>query len=261
MKYDEVALRQTVGECLTAALSQIASGSSSFEWDKAQIQQLALKSISFPNNKSIECIGGKPHDIEIRVALALFHRWKRREDGVVEIVSDLGLCRTIKSPLEMAQTICKPLEPTIRQAGIAHDVRCMTSGIITVVTPLRSRILRDSGVLPCPFCTQWLKGEKGLWWHQQQTHSIEHSEAADTAVVTSDTLAVVPYDPDNSSSLFGYISKPSTKTDQIGTSDSDDPFEVIKAKNFENLKKLVKVRFSDAFCSFCGIRYAHSCCV
>jgi hypothetical protein len=244
MKHDEAALRQTVADCLMTALLQICAGSK-FDWDKTQLRELVLKSITFPNKK-IEHAGGKPHDIEIRVALALFHRWRRKDDGTtteLELISDLGLSRTIGSPLEMAQTICKPLETAICETGIAHDVRCTPSGIITVVTQYRSKILRDAGTLPCPYCTQWLKGEKGLWWHQQQTHSIEHSDAAGVAASSSDSFAMVPYDPNLSSNRRVVNHQLPSVKEVIKTNINDeDPFEVLKRGDLNTIKKLVKVR-------------------
>jgi len=135
----------------------------------------------------------------------------------VEIVSDLGLRRSIRSTTELATLIaldmeqCAELElhpstegtenetSTMRSTPplrvVCDDVRpAASSGIVCLVTKSRVQELRNCGKLPCPLCTRWCKGEKGLWWHRQVEHGAEHGEATEDASNAVDTLAMVVYD-------------------------------------------------------------------
>ena len=166
------------------------------DWEET-LKQLAFSSISFPNRhvslpvvtlahntRSLEKkIDGKPHDIEIRAALKLFHCYKskkrRRNENAksqklsddpppLEVISDMGLVRTINSPLELANLICismeawmiddKDVPSSSNIHEICADVRPDRSGLICIVTKWRSLSLRKSGKLPCPSCIKWCKG-------------------------------------------------------------------------------------------------------
>jgi hypothetical protein len=81
-------------------------------------------------------------------------------------------------------------------------------------------------------------GEKGLWWHQQQNHKIEYSEAASVAAASTNQLALIPYNPNFlttslTGAALGIVSPPPTV---------DDPFDSIKNGNLDSLKKSVQVR-------------------
>jgi hypothetical protein len=158
MRQEEVELREKVGRCVAEALFQVCGGSV-VEEQKKQLREHAFSTISFPN-KQASSAGGKPHDIEIRVALALFHRLKRAAESgnSIEIVSDLGLSRDIPSPRRLAEILCLPLEEACRSEGLSPDVRCQPSGVICVVTYGRSQLLRQAGKLPCPHCVKWCQG-------------------------------------------------------------------------------------------------------
>jgi ankyrin repeat protein len=244
MRQDEQKLLERVGSCVYEALIQVCGGDpkelqpSSLVGDcrKHQFREIAIASISFPNRKSTSA-DGKPHDIEVRVALSLYHRWKRNHaDGSVPIISDLGLVRTITSPRDLARILCEPLEEACRDQQIAHDVRFTPSGIIYIVTYARAQLLRVSGKLPCPHCTHWCKGEKGLWWHQQQNHQVEHSQAAAVASTAKDVLAIIPYNP--VPLLQSTEAEAVTVTTQ--PSGDEDPLYHIKNGDLASLKKGVQ---------------------
>jgi hypothetical protein len=158
MVQKELHLREKVGRCIQQALFQVCGGGFQEEEERKQLFENSLASISFPNKNSSSA-GGKPHDIEVRVALTLFHRWKRAASGSsVNLVSDLGLTREVSSPRNLAEVLFMPLEEACRDQGIAHDVRFQPSGMICIVTYERSQMLRQAGKLPCPHCIQWCKG-------------------------------------------------------------------------------------------------------
>ena len=125
MLQEEVKLRENLAKCVYAALLQICGGSFPHEAERKQIQEIASKTISFPNPNNSSA-NGKPHDIEIRVALPLFHRWKRATPAgkSVNIQSDLlGLEREISSPRHLAEILCIPLESACKEEGIARTYR------------------------------------------------------------------------------------------------------------------------------------------
>ena len=200
---------------------------------------MCRSSVSFPN-KNIECPGGKAHDIEIRVALSLFNRWKRAsKDGQVTMVSDLGLTRQLKSAKDLADLLVYPLECFFRKEGLANDIRCQSSGMICIVTNRRAHVLRVDGKLPCPICTKWCKGEKGLWWHQQQSHKVTHAEATAFASSSTDVMALVPYNPGYQNLLDCRVS--TNKATQPSTDAESEPLEFIKRGNLLELKQAISV--------------------
>lgn len=238
-----------------------------------ELYNIAQESISYPNNGVVaypEGLGqthlqaklGKPQDIELRVALKLYHRFKQKrklpvvvqpstpEDPqtlvngcinhkkttakkpyhaiyVMRTRSDMGILREFTSERHVADVIVKTLEELIVEESwaipsckdhprppdyvpyqgrpwddscssvslrnIVSDIRVDQSGIIYIITKAREQQLRSIGRLPCSLCTKWCKGEKGLWWHQQQEHGRYHSEAITQAKLQIDHLAIVPY--------------------------------------------------------------------
>ena len=150
--------------------------------NRDSIGPLIRKSISFPKNNNNGNGGkgnnGKPHDIETRIALTLYHQWKRTattghekknpidsdtQSPLVTITSDLGLSRELNSPRQLSNLIVPLLEEDFRnnpQWNISPDVRSQPSGILSMISLERSQMLRLTGRLPCPYCIQWCKGEK-----------------------------------------------------------------------------------------------------
>jgi len=143
-------LHKRLVRCLRRATTQVCGGN--FQQD---LMEDVHSSISFPNKH--DDTSGKPHDVEIKLALTLFHYWKRR-NGTVITISDYGLERSISSPKHLASLLCTALESACDEEGIAYDIRFQPSGMISIVTPERSRRLRQAGKLPCPFCIKWCHG-------------------------------------------------------------------------------------------------------
>jgi hypothetical protein len=258
-----------------------------------ELYTIAKDSISYPNNGTVAYPEGtrtdhrlivvskigKPHDIELRVASKVFHKFKQRQRNllaqqqtndeemrmdlittstnttvticnpsyVIKLRSDMGVVREFTSERCVAEWIAKTLEELILEtpfsscssstpssspmadsavneyskstislwdqregrqqqkqyfhAGssssslrdVIHDVRADKSGIIFIVSHARMKQLRSIGRLPCSLCAQWCKGEKGLWWHQQQEHGRYHSDAVTDAKAQVNNLAIVPY--------------------------------------------------------------------
>jgi hypothetical protein len=253
-------LREKVSLCVWESLQQVCGGSLTSTTHQTgedkELRDACRTLISFPNKDTLAG-GGKPHDIEVRLALSLFHRWRQQQqrqyhnNGMVNkvtiiIISDMGLQRQVASPLELARLLIPPLETSLRREVIAHDVQCHPSGLIGIVTTERSNILRLNGKLPCPHCPKWCQGTKGLWWHQQQCHNVEHSEATSVAASSTDTLAIIPYNPYQksfatciiTSNLLGTIPK---EDPDKSLSQDDDPVELIKHGNLEGLRRIVEV--------------------
>jgi hypothetical protein len=161
MDQNYLRLREKAASWLVKALIEVCGGSEEFQEEndeRKQTRETVVSSISFPN-KNPSCADGKPYDIEIRVALSLFHRWKRKQSKKpILVVSDLGLKREILSPRDLAELLSIPLELLCQEDGIAHDVRVKSSGVICIVTSDRSQVLREAGKLPCPHCEQWCRG-------------------------------------------------------------------------------------------------------
>ncbi|KAL3923461.1 MAG: hypothetical protein SGILL_001641 [Bacillariaceae sp.] len=224
---------------------------------------------------------GKPYDIELRIALKWYHLWKLQSNecsadhdnkdataleshspdqrgnkskiksssknnaaSIVVITSDLSLSREISSPRQLAEILVPLLEDDIRQhprVGLAPDVRCQPSGVISLITWKSSQNLRYRlGMLPCPHCIKWCKGEKGIWWHQQLHHRQEHAIAAAVAQATkTNEDAIVIYQ----GYVFDHSNRMRTLLDE-GSSNSQnsmtDPFDCIRNGNLDSLRLLVK---------------------
>jgi ankyrin repeat protein len=230
MSFTKERIRETVGRCLYEAFLVVAGGTFSDEAERNDVREIAKSSICFPNKNPLS-VEGKPHDAEIRFALTLFHRMKRtKSNECVEVVSDMGLSRQIRSPKEMAELLQLPLETACHREGTIHEIRAQSSGLIYIVTAERSLMLRQSGKLPCPHCSKWCQGEKGLWWHQQQNHQIEHSVAAEVAASSNDVLAMVLYNP-NMSTPVQFLATPSLPQQTVL-----EPLDFVKEGNLAALK-------------------------
>ena len=255
----------------------------------SELKRIAYKSVSFPNgsinkqynndatsNGNGDDLGGKPHDVEVRAALILFHSVLRggggeskndnimkkqtkrnhsvatnecscvdvgggrtavdvmvvskekvvddnkdekpsigQNEGLFEIVSDMGTRRFIDSVKSLATLLSIELEIELNNIVIQDDddhttftttssckqtnfldIRSNESGIIHLTSQQRYNYLRSYGRLPCPYCTNWFMGTKGLWWHSLQVHNIKYSDAIESAATVNGNslLAIVPYE-------------------------------------------------------------------
>lgn len=227
-----------IGKCIVDAVRQICGGSMPVE----ELSKLTLSSISF-TNKTRHDVEGKPHNVEIKTALSLYHKTRKRKretkplpyPSTVELISDLGLKRTIASPVQLAQLLCNVLNQD-------WDVRVNTSGILYLVTADRSQALRNAGRLPCSYCTKWCKGEKGLWWHQQREHGTDHAAATERAASERSVLAIVSYNPEarrqsEVSSISGMSSKDIFQSVVLAP---DDIFELARDGNIDAIREMVQ---------------------
>jgi hypothetical protein len=216
-------------EKLIGAITDAAHQICGTSYSADEIRSFVLSSVSFPNKN--DDLDGKPHDVEIRIALCLFHqarKRKRRNSYSIELISDFGLARPVQTPVDVAELFCQILNQD-------WDVRVDYSGILCLVTEERSRALRASGRLPCSRCVKWCKGEKGLWWHQQLKHGIGHGEATGLASTERSTLALIPYTPAES------ISAPvgtSIKMPRLVKSE-EDVFGFAREGNLEAIQALI----------------------
>ena len=185
------------------------------DW-KSALKQLAMKSVSFPNGNNHKSSEGKPHDIEVRVALSLFHRYNHKKNNInhkgggrkrqrqtntiarnsLELLSDFGLKRSFASAAALGNILAMDLEQHsshLRQ--LVDYVDCQKSGMICFTTKTRVEQLKASGKLLCCHCHKWCKGEKGLWWHSQKEHGVTHDTATRDAnhVQAKDSSALVVY--------------------------------------------------------------------
>jgi ankyrin repeat protein len=314
--------REIISQCLDKAICQLNNSYCLFQENNRH--GVIGSSICFPknnnsntsksnnNNNNNKGNNGKPHDVETRIALTLFHQWKRdavtriknhkntishitninsndsnckiksssssssssnksttatpneaaadyvqppNPSSIVTIISDLGLSRDLSSPRQLADLICPILEEEFRnnpQWEIAPDIRSQSSGILSMITMKRSQLLRQAGRLPCPFCIQWCKGEKGLWWHQQQYHLVVHSQAAAVAQATIINLdAIILYGDKNyfsSALVVGDNNKPNTITTTYNNNNNNnnnnlhlpsDPIECIRQGDLDGLKRAI----------------------
>lgn len=217
----------------------------------AELTNVAHTTISFPNKNSTY-LDGKPHDIEIRAPLALFHRCvgkkrKRLIHHSVTAVSNFGVARTIHSPVQLASLLCCTLEETLRYENLTNIIRPNASGIICLVTIERAQLLRESGRFPCPQCVKWCKGEKGLWWHQQMDHGQEHAVAAATAASEKNVLALVVYNPNQA------LSFRNTPCHEQRSRECQDEasivFEHARNGNLERIKEAIEVCWKRVLCN------------
>ena len=160
-----------------------SAATSSTEWHQA-LYELAAKSVSLTNGgksksggDASDNGGGKPHDIEVRVALSLFHKYKcnarkrtrtgdatectqpnnRTEENEdnrtataevpLQLVSDLGFCRPIDSAGELAKLIALDMEEHLQDEEESHtdDGNSPSTNLGTICDDIRPAA--DSGIL------------------------------------------------------------------------------------------------------------------
>jgi hypothetical protein len=250
------------GFALTSCMRNITSAAED-QWTD-ELKKISNCCVSF-TNKGVnrEGIDGKPHDVEVRAALMLYHRilrgccdkGKKRtikqneekvkrkrklsndddlhrtpfsdsnvegEDGekeviFIEIISDLGTRRSIETINSLANLLAIEMEKelagdaqkdklyrmadkttfdqrfTKTQSTSFIDIRPDDSGIICLLTLGRSKQLYSYGRIPCPNCIKWVKGHKGLWWHQLSVHGNQYSSAIEVAAGIANSSAIVPF--------------------------------------------------------------------
>lgn len=284
------AVKKQIGSAVSSCLCRIAGGgaaakakrklsqsqtrsthSSADEWLE-QLKDIAFSAISFPNGwpvggKDADSIGGKPHDVEVRAALALYHRVRvftlpcdRREEDdekqvpakrkktatgkpahskPIELISDMGTSRSFNSPRSLAKLLATDLEQELsRNTTIQFaSIREGDSGIICLVSKGRANQLAAADRLPCQHCLQWFKGEKGLWWHLLSSHSsrVEYSEATEVA---SNSKAVVLYDEGHSNKR--HASSKSQVAKQISPKSEElDAFELTRRGRIDSLRQII----------------------
>jgi hypothetical protein len=291
----------------------------------SEIDRMDMNNTS-SNVKDFDYDIGKPHDIEVRVALKLFHKYKILQkyagDGVVlekvsestrvsdsssveiscqnkrhkkaskakskpsvsasaclHIISDIGLERSIRSPKDLGAILAQEIEECLLDAGsIGHqqqqqgsdhadavlpqewcrDVRVDKSGIICLTTRARAEELECvHGRLSCPTCLTWCKGEKGLWWHQQQEHGIHHSDATHSAYSHSsssnnkelalvvykerDIAATATFDQATATNINKEQQAPIIKGRTPPLPRSECFFEVVKRGNLDEIRSIIIV--------------------
>lgn len=207
-----------------------SSSSQQQQW-KEQLERIANASISFPNNNESD-VDGKPHDVECRAALTLFHitgnslgkknahcntvdkdgkkkKRKKKKNQILsdgnnsmdsfELISELGTQRQICSAITLANLLSLELEKELQSDSSSKyniqffDIRSNESGIIHMVSKQRSQELHEAGKLPCSHCVRWFKGQKGLWWHQLKAHNITYASATESAADAVNCLAVIVF--------------------------------------------------------------------
>jgi ankyrin repeat protein len=240
----------------------ISSEQSRDKWLR-HLKELTIRSLCYPNgglhddtrgcrnNKaSSDTNVGKPHDVECRLSLSIFHKNKTMETGndklSIQVVSDLGLKRKIDSPMELASLLVNAMENIIwkeRNEEVSpksffSPVIKTANGIITIVTPQRVAYLRKNGRLPCSNhqCTAWTKGgRKGLWWHELNQHQVRYSTATSGATATHGIhdYAIVVY---NESYNTDHLKN---STLERSLSKDDAYFECVKKNDLKQLKSLL----------------------
>jgi len=234
-----------------------------------ELKLISEKSVSFSNGNITNGLEGKPHNVEVRAALTLYHRIRRvyrkrkqqhnsqaneeSDTSSFEVVSDFGTKRSIDSVQSLANILTIELEKELSNIQTAKcdkeeetvsftNIKSDNSGIICLVSKRRSEQLHNAGRLPCPHCTKWFKGTKGLWWHMLQAHNVGYSTATESAKNEDDILAIVPYQE-------GVMEiKQTHRTEPIGKEDSKpiqvnkelDAFDMVKMGKYEEFKRLVE---------------------
>jgi hypothetical protein len=101
------------------------------------------------------------------------------------ITSDYGVRRTVSSAYDWAALVLPRMEEAL-PAGWRGSVLTNPSGFLAWVSPPRAAALWAAGRRPCPTCGAWPKGEtRGLWWHEQVQHGLDHAAATAVAATTS----------------------------------------------------------------------------
>ena len=182
-----------------------------------------------------ERVEGKPHDYEIKIALILFHKFKctcctfdlnhettttisnnkTEEDTILTqsleprlyITSEYGLTRCFTSALILTNFVVMELTQVDNTRLSGYDIRANKSGIIYVVTPQRTILLRKAAKLPCSYCTQWCQGLKGKWWHEQIEHADEQAKSNSLLAQQAASGALILFTPSTNTSAAEAISK------------------------------------------------------
>ena len=199
------------------------------------------------DDATIACTGGDCDD-NVNSNKRRRSKKKNQDDSInvknvqIEITSDLGLSRQIRSPAELGKLLALSMEQTNNNAGdrFADNIRSDSNGIICIVTKDRALALRAAGRLPCPICIKWGKGEKGLWWHQQREHGSEHSVAASSAAsLADDSLSIVVYNPHHYSCWPDEASLCAGRIEESSTNIGMDGFQLIRDGDLLKLQKMV----------------------
>lgn len=122
------------------------------------------------------------------------------------------------------------------------------SGIIHLISTHRSLQLHTAGRLPCPNCTKWCKGPKGLWWHQLKHHGVDYGGAMELAAGSLDTLAVVRWEERRRDLFLGRegVNSKGGVSDAASAKENDensitlDAFEFVKTGDIHNFIKLIE---------------------
>lgn len=289
------------------------SSKSSLSWED-QLKEIAYTSVSFPNGTNhdkSDNINGSPSDVDIRAALTLYNRVKKRhyelqnssrtrsedQHGIIklpkkqkrtiplkeivfDIISDLGTHRRVIDAKSLANLLSIEIEkelstsenprtdtngfdpdPAMHDSFSSNDkpatttvfdIRPSDSGIICLVSSLRSQQLHDAGRVPCTQCIKWCKGMKGLWWHQLKEHGVDYSDAMEVAAGSVNELAVVKYQEhsacvvlastDDAQDETGVL--PSSPQEDTNSFDADDVdvFDLVKKGDLVALIHQIEVR-------------------
>lgn len=264
-------LKEVISKSVEKAVCQLHHDAST-QSSTVSLRETICSSIVFPNKETNIApdnkLSGKPYNIEVRVALKMYHQWRRSQQSaddikendekkgaaatsnekvsqVLTITSDLRLDRHLSSPKEFAELIAPLVEEDIRthsQWGLVPDVRCQPSGILSLITWSRFQALRTQcNLLPCPKCIQWCKGEKGMWWHQQLHHQQQHEHAAAVAqAISNNEFTIVLYNGSNNHALgFPSVATAEPSITQQEFASIADPIQCIQNGDLATLHQLV----------------------
>ena len=196
------------------------------------------------------------------------------------LTSDLGLIRIVQSAHELAKLIVQDIEdqlwyqrtaeypssssstetmamnqtppppPSLPRKIPIKMIQSNDSGMICIVTTARYDFLQRIDRHPCLHCTKWCKGQKGLWWHEQLVHGLDHSTASTIAassyISQSNSLAIVLYNHGGSVTYDDEIVNNNTqknKEQNDGTKkkiDKDPLIESIQNGHLEKFKLLLQ---------------------
>lgn len=183
----------------------------------------------------------------------------------LQMVSNMGLHRPIRSATGLASLLAQDMERNGAAPGssgtvaadaaddgraeaaavpplsvLCNDVRSDASGIICLITKSRMDALRQSGRLPCPLCTKWCRGRKGLWWHRQMEHGTEHGMAAREAADAANCLAIIPYEPHMLPRTPECPRPPEAAREHRDPGPASDPFEHARRGELEDLIRAIR---------------------
>ncbi|KAL7519941.1 hypothetical protein ACHAWX_004695 [Stephanocyclus meneghinianus] len=284
----------------------------------SQLREIAYTSVSFPNGsnrRNIDDVNGSPSDVDVRAALVLYNRIKKKshefhnslrdndasdqqayncaeskqhlskkcatksrsssqKECEFDIISDLGTHRKIANKNSLATLLSIELEQELAinntcsmpaNADEGPDsfssgensltsffyIRPSESGILCLVSSLRSQQLHNAGRVPCRQCTKWCKGMKGLWWHQLKEHGVDYSNAMEVAAGSVNELAMVRFEERNvwwnqSSLIYQKSQSQGCSNSQVETKEKSDSiqidaFDVVKKGDLHALVRLVDV--------------------